>query len=76
MRAAKHHFLTHREGRKQWMAAPGHHDGLSIQQGTESARTGSTSSDREAEGRQIYGESATVFSLPTAFRGYTSSEGE
>lgn len=57
------------------MAVPGHHDGLSIQQGTESARTGSTFSDREAEGRQIYGESATIFSLSTALTGSTLTEG-
>lgn len=67
MRAAKHHFLTHREGRKQWTAAPDHHNGSSIQQGTEGARTGSIFSDREAEGRQIYGESVTVSSYPLLY---------
>ena len=44
-----HHFLTHREGRKQQLVALGHHTGLRIKQGTEGARTWSTSSDTEAE---------------------------
>lgn len=61
------------------MAAPGHHDGLNIQQGTEGARTGSTFSDMEAEGRQIY----ELQFLPThcfvkiySFIKYISSEGQ
>lgn len=58
MRAAKHHFLTRREGRKQRVVALGHHPGLPIEQGTEGARTASTSSDREsrseASKRQVF----------------------